>query len=152
MLPYLKDRPQSLNRHPNGIAGESFYQKDVTGKVPEWIDTFPYHSEADDKDRNFMVCTDESSLLYIASLGCIEMNPWSSTIQSPDKPDWCIIDLDPDNNTFDSVIEAALVTKDVLDSVGVPSYPKTSGSTGMHIYIPLAAKYTFTSSQKSLRG
>ncbi|HNP21793.1 MAG TPA: DNA ligase D [Panacibacter sp.] len=151
MLPYLKDRPQSLNRHPNGIAGESFYQKDVTGKVPEWIDTFPYHSEADDKDRNFMVCTDESSLLYIASLGCIEMNPWSSTIQSPDKPDWCIIDLDPDNNTFDSVIEAALVTKDVLDSVGVPSYPKTSGSTGMHIYIPLAAKYTYEQSKEFAR-
>jgi bifunctional non-homologous end joining protein LigD len=96
MLPYMKDRPQSLNRHPDGITGESFYQKDVTGKVPDWITTFPYHAEGDERDKNFMVCTDEASLLYIASLGCIEMNPWSSKVQYPDYPDWCIIDLDPD--------------------------------------------------------
>jgi bifunctional non-homologous end joining protein LigD len=118
MLPYMKDRPQSLNRHPNGINGESFYQKDVKGKVPGWIGTFPYRSEADNRDKEFMVCTDEASLLYIASLGCIEMNPWSSTVQAPDHPDWCIIDLDPDKNTFDQVIEAAQVTKQVLDAAG----------------------------------
>ena len=151
MLPYMKDRPQSLNRHPNGINGESFYQKDVTGKAPEWIKTFPYHSEADNRDKNFMVCTDESSLLYIASLGCIEMNPWSSRIQSPDNPDWCIIDLDPDKNTFDKVVEAALAVKDVLDGAGIPSYPKTSGSTGMHIYIPLGAKYSYEQSKEFAR-
>ena len=107
MLPYMKDRPQTLNRYPNGINGESFYQKDVTGKVPDWIETFPYHSDADNEDKNFLVCTDEASLLYIASIACIEMNPWSSRVQSPDNPDWCIIDLDPDKNTFDQVIEAA---------------------------------------------
>jgi bifunctional non-homologous end joining protein LigD len=151
MLPYMKDRPQSLNRHPNGINGESFYQKDVTGKVPDWINTFPYHSEADDRDKNFMVCTDEASLLYIASLGCIEMNPWSSRIHSPDNPDWCIIDLDPDKHNFDKVVEAALATKDVLDSAGIPSYPKTSGSTGMHVYIPLGAKYTYEESKEFAR-
>jgi bifunctional non-homologous end joining protein LigD len=151
MLPYMKDRPQSLNRHPNGINGESFYQKDVTGKVPDWIKTFPYHSEGDNRDKNFMVCTDESSLLYIASLGCIEMNPWSSRIESPDNPDWCIIDLDPDKNTYDKVVEAALAVKDVLDNAGIPSYPKTSGSTGMHIYIPLGAKYTYEQSKEFAR-
>ncbi|HUR11369.1 MAG TPA: DNA ligase D, partial [Flavitalea sp.] len=95
MLPYMKDRPQTLNRHPHGIEGESFYQKDVKGKVPEWIKPFPYHSETDGRDKDFLVCTDESSLLYIASLGCIEMNPWHSRMQHPDNPDWCIIDLDP---------------------------------------------------------
>ena len=151
MLPYMKDRPQSLNRHPNGINGESFYQKDVTGKVPDWISTFPYRSEDEDKDKNFLVCTDEASLLYIASLGCIEMNPWSSRLQYPDNPDWCIIDLDPGKNTFDEVIEAALATKDVLDSAGIPSYPKTSGSTGMHVYIPLGAKYTYEESKEFAR-
>ncbi len=151
ILPYMKDRPQSLNRHPNGITGESFYQKDVTGKVPDWIKTLPYHSEADARDKNFMVCTDEASLLYIASLGCIEMNPWSSRIQSPDNPDWCIIDLDPDNNKFEHVIEAAQVTRQILASAGLAGYCKTSGSTGLHIYIPLAAKYDYDASKEFAR-
>jgi bifunctional non-homologous end joining protein LigD len=151
MLPYMKDRPQSLNRHPNGINGKSFYQKDVTGKVPDWIATFPYHSDADGRDKNFLVCTDEASLLYIASLGCIEMNPWSSRIQTPDHPDWCLIDLDPDKTTFNQVIEAAQVTKEILDAAGVPSCCKTSGSTGLHIYIPLGAKYTYEQSKEFAR-
>lgn len=148
MLRYMKDRPQSLNRHPHGIDGESFYQKNVTGKVPGWITTFPYHSGRDGHDKNFLVCTDEASLLFIASMGCIEMNPWQSRIQSPDNPDWCIIDLDPDKNTFDQVIEAANVTKKVLDALKVPGFCKTSGSTGLHIYIPLGAKYNYEDSKE----
>lgn len=151
MLPYMKDRPQSLNRHPNGINGKSFYQKDVTGKVPDWLHKFPYHSDADGRDKNFLVCTDEASLLYIASLGCIEMNPWSSRVQQPDHPDWCMIDLDPDKNTFDQVITAAQVTKQVLDAAGIPSCCKTSGSTGLHIYIPLGTKYTYEQSKEFAR-
>jgi len=151
ILPYMKDRPQSLFRHPNGIAGASFYQKDVTGKVPDWVKTFPYHSEGDARDKNFMVCTEEASLLYIASLGCIEMNPWSSRIQSPDNPDWCIIDLDPDNNKFEQVIEVAQVTRQILESAGLTGYCKTSGSTGLHIYIPLAAKYNYDDSKEFAR-
>jgi bifunctional non-homologous end joining protein LigD len=83
----------------------------------------------------------------MASLGCIEMNPWFSRVKSPDNPDYCVIDLDPDKNTFDQVIEAALEVKKVLDVIDVPSYPKTSGSTGMHIYIPLDAKYDYDQSQ-----
>lgn len=151
MLPYLKDRPQSMNRHPHGITGESFYQKDVTGKAPDWVETYLYHSDADDRDRHYLVCTNEAGLLYMASLGCIEINPWSSRAQKPDHPDWCIIDLDPDTNSFEQVIEAAQVTKQVLDELGVPSYPKTSGSTGIHIYIPLGAKYTYEQSKEFAR-
>jgi bifunctional non-homologous end joining protein LigD len=148
ILPYLKDRPQSMNRFPNGIYGESFYQKDVTGKAPPWVKTYLYHSKADERDRHFLVCTNEASLLYMASLGCIEMNPWSSTVKKPDNPDWCIIDLDPDKNPFNQVIETAQVVKEVLDSLKVPSYCKTSGSTGLHIYIPLGAKYTYEQSKE----
>lgn len=148
MLPYMQDRPQTLNRFPNGINGKSFYQKDVTGKVPSWLKTHPYYSETDERQKHFLVCTNEASLLYIASLGCIEMNPWSSRSETPDHPDWCIIDLDPDKNTFDQVIEAALVTKQVLDSIGVVSFCKTSGSTGLHIYIPLGGKYTYEDSKE----
>lgn len=94
---------------------------------------------------------DDASLLYMASLGCIEMNPWHSKVQSEDYPDWCIIDLDPSKNTFEQVIQAAQVTKEILDSMNVPSYPKTSGSTGMHIYIPLGAKYTYEQSKEFAR-
>lgn len=148
ILPYLKDRPQTLNRFPNGIYHQSFYQKDVTGKAPDWIKTHPYYSDADEREKHFLVCTNEASLLYIASLGCIEINPWSSKTTSPDNPDWCIIDLDPDKNTFEQVIEAAQVTKQLLDSIGVPSYCKTSGSTGLHIYIPLGAKYDYEDSKE----
>jgi bifunctional non-homologous end joining protein LigD len=148
MLPYVKDKPQTLNRYPNGIEGKTFYQKDVKGKAPDWVKTFPYHSYADGKDKEFAVITDEASLLYIAAMGCIEINPWSSRTATPDNPDWCIIDLDPDKNTFEQVIETACVTKQILDAIEVPAYCKTSGSTGLHIYIPFGAKYDYESSKE----
>src|SRR5690606_35000335 len=146
ILPYLKDRPQSLNRFPNGIHGKSFYQKDVKGKAPDWVKTFPY-TTSDGEDKEYLVGADEATLLWMASLGCIEMNPWFSKVQSPDNPDYCIIDLDPDKNTFDQVIEAARAVKWVVDKLDIPGYCKTSGSTGMQIYIPLDAKYSYDQSQ-----
>ena len=147
ILPYLVNRPQSLNRYPNGIKGHSFYQKDVTGKAPDWVEQFPYHT-SEGEDKNFLVPQDEASLLYMANLGAIEMNPWNSTIEKPDHPDWCLIDLDPDKgNSFEQVIETAQVVKQVLEEMGVTGYPKTSGSTGIHVYIPLGAKYTYDQCQ-----
>ena len=151
ILPYLKDRPQSMLRHPDGINGISFYYKNIKGKAPDWLETYDYHSEGDGEDKEYLVAKDDASLLYMASLGCIEMNPWSSTVENEDYPDWCIIDLDPAKNTFDQVIKAARVTKDVLENMGVVGYPKTSGSTGIHIYIPLAAKYTYEQSKEFAR-
>jgi bifunctional non-homologous end joining protein LigD len=146
ILPYLKDRPMSLNRFPGGIHGQSFYQKDVKGKAPEWADTFPY-TTGDGEDKEYLLGNDDAALLWMASLGCIEMNPWFSRSQSPDNPDYCVIDLDPDKNTFDQVIHVAQIVKEVLDKMEVPGYAKTSGSTGMHIYIPLGAKYSYDQSQ-----
>jgi bifunctional non-homologous end joining protein LigD len=146
MMPYLKDRPMSLNRFPNGIHGPSFYQKNVAEKAPDWARTMPYVT-SEGEHKQYMVAMDEDSLLWMASLGCIEMNPWFSRVQSPDNPDFAVIDLDPDKNTFDQVIEAAQEVRKVLDAIDVPGYPKTSGSTGMHIYIPLGAKYTYDQSQ-----
>lgn len=152
ILPYLKNRPQSLNRFPNGINGENFYQKDVTDKVPDWIDKYQYHTDDSDEDKHFMVGNNKATLLYMANLGCIEINPWSSTTKKPDYPTWCILDLDPDKgNSFDEVIEAAQVIKQILDDMKVPGYCKTSGSTGLHIYIPLGAKYTYEQSKEFAR-
>jgi bifunctional non-homologous end joining protein LigD len=146
MMPYLKDRPMSLNRFPGGIHGKSFYQKNVTDKAPDWAKTFD-HVTGEGKVTKYLVGTDEASLLWMNSLGCIEINPWFSRAEIPDNPDYCVIDLDPDKHTYDQVVQAAREVKKVLDAIGVPSFPKTSGSTGMHIYIPLGAKYSYDQSQ-----
>ncbi|GAA4317142.1 DNA ligase D [Compostibacter hankyongensis] len=152
ILPYLKNRPQSLNRFPDGYRGKHFYQKDVSGKIPSWIDTLPYKSQDDDRRKKFLVVTNEASLLYVANYGCVEMNPWNSTVKKPENPDWCILDLDPDvKGNFGQVIEAARVIHELLEDAGIPSYPKTSGSTGMHIYIPLHARYTYEESKEFAR-
>jgi len=143
ILPFLKNRPQSLNRFPNGIEGLSFYQKDVTRSAPEWIQQFPYKTS-----EVFLIVQDESDLLWMANLGAIEMNPWNSTIATPDHPTWCIIDIDPTAfNTFEQVIETAQATKQVLDALKIEGYCKTSGASGMHIYIPLGSKYTYDQCQ-----
>lgn len=153
MMPYLLDRPMSLHRHPDGYKGPGFYQKDVRGKVPDWAETMPYESEEEKGvKKEFLVCTDEAALLYMANLGCIEINPWSSTAKNPDFPDWCILDLDPDKKTdFDRVIEVAQTGHALLEDAGIPSFCKTSGSTGLHLYIPLAGQYTYDQSQEFAR-
>lgn len=152
ILPYLVDRPQSMNRHVNGITGKSFYQKDVTGKAPDWVRKMPYHSEADERDKNFLVCDGEASLLYMAGLGCIELNPWHSKQETPDAPDWCVIDLDPGTRTdFEQVIKTAQEVYALLSDLKVKSYCKTSGSTGLHIYIPLGGKYSYEQSKEFAR-
>jgi bifunctional non-homologous end joining protein LigD len=149
MMPYMKDRPQSLNRFPDGINGESFYHKNMGGKVDKWLKTFRRVSESDNGEpKDFLICTNTASLIYMANLGCIEMNPWHSRVQSPHYPDWCVIDLDPGNISFEKVIETARVVHEVLESLQVPCYPKTSGSTGIHIYIPLGAKYNYEQSKQ----
>lgn len=143
MLPYLKDRPQSLNRYPNGIEGDSFFQKDVKNLLAEWIRTIPITSGPEEKIVNYLVCEDKASLIYMANLGCIEINPWSSRIHSLNNPDFMIIDLDPLDISFNKVIETALVVKEILDQAGADSYCKTSGATGLHILVPLAAQYDY---------
>ncbi len=148
IMPYMKDRPQSLNRYPGGITGESFYHKNMAGKAEKWIKTFERFSESSGEPKDFLICTNTASLLYMANLGCIEMNPWHSRVQSPHMPDWSVIDLDPADISFEKVIETARVVGEILDTLQIPSYPKTSGSTGIHIYIPLGAKYNYEQSKQ----
>ncbi|MEX0966211.1 MAG: DNA ligase D [Bacteroidia bacterium] len=143
IVPYLKDRPQSLHRHPDGINGEAFYQKDMGTLPPSWIARYKVPRNSADADINYMLVQDAASLLWMVNLGCIEINPWSSRVQQPDHPDYVVIDIDPAQNTFEEVIEVALAVKEVLDEAAIAGYPKTSGATGMHIYIPLGAKHTY---------
>jgi len=149
ILPYMLDRPQSLNRHPNGIDEMNFYQKDMKGKVPEWAQTHIDFSESTNQNVEYLVCANEATLIYMANLGCIEMHPWHSRTQSWQQPDWCLIDLDPDDkNSFDEVIQVAQVVKKLLDSINVDSCVKTSGSSGIHIYIPFGAQYSYDQSKQ----
>jgi bifunctional non-homologous end joining protein LigD len=143
ILPYLKDRPQSLHRHPNGINGESFFQKNITTKVPEFVQTTKLVLETEKKSITSILCNNQETLLYLANLGCIEINPWNSKVKKIDYPDWAVIDLDPGKIGFDKVIETAIETRKLLDKIDVPSYPKTSGKTGLHIFIPMGAKYDY---------
>ncbi|MBO3099050.1 DNA ligase D [Gelidibacter pelagius] len=143
ILPYLKDRPESLHRHPSGILGESFYQKDHEN-LPSWIETATIASKSSEKEINYLLCQNQASLLYMNNLGCIELHPWHSTIYQLDRPDYAIIDLDPsEKNTFEQVIETALAAKSVLDRANIKGYCKTSGASGMHIYIPMGGLYSY---------
>ena len=144
MLPYLKDRPQNLHRHPNGIKKQGFYQKDNEGNLPDWVATTEIYSESSEKDIEYLLCQNEATLLYMANLGCIEINPWNSRIDNLDNPDYTVIDLDPsDKNTFDEVIEVAQAAKEVMDIAKIDGFCKTSGSSGLHIYIPLGGNYSY---------
>jgi bifunctional non-homologous end joining protein LigD len=143
ILPYIKDRPHSLLRQPNGINGQSFFQKDVDNMPPDWVKTVPIYSESNQKEINYLVADSLDSLLYMVQLGCIEINPWNSRVSRLDKPDWCVIDLDPEDIGFQEVIKVAKVVHGLCDELKVPHFPKTSGKTGIHIYIPLGAGYSY---------
>lgn len=143
ILPYLKDRPLSLLRQPNGIQGEGFFQKNMT-HLPDWVPTADIFSDSHKDTLHWMVGGDLDTLLYAVQLGSIEINPWNSRIRQLDKPDWIVIDLDPEGTiTFKDVVTVAHTVKEICDEWKIPGYPKTSGKTGVHIYIPMGAKYTY---------
>lgn len=144
ILPYLKNRPLSLKRNPNGITDKGFYHKDAADEGPAWIKSFDEYAESSRKVVNYIVCNDKATLIYLANLGCIEMNPWNSTVRTPDKPTYLMIDIDPsEKNTFDQVISVAQAVQEVLNRAGAVSFCKTSGATGLHVYVPLNARYTY---------
>ncbi|HXA00809.1 MAG TPA: non-homologous end-joining DNA ligase, partial [Cytophagaceae bacterium] len=143
ILPYLKDRPESLRRSPEGVNGFSFFQKDMPATTPEWIFQKKIWSESNEAYINYMFCQDKASLIYMANLGCIEINPWNSRLNNLNKPDYIVIDLDPQDVSFNEVIRVAQAVKEVLDRVGIEGYCKTSGSRGLHVYIPMNAKYDY---------
>jgi bifunctional non-homologous end joining protein LigD len=143
ILPYLKDRPQSLKRNPNGITNPGFFQKDA-GDAPSWIKSVPLRAESANRTIDYILCNDRATLAYLNNLGCIEFNPWNSRVAKLDYPDYMVFDLDPaDENTFDQVVETALVIRDILNKAGADSYCKTSGASGLHVYVPLHARYTY---------
>jgi bifunctional non-homologous end joining protein LigD len=137
LLPYLKDRPLSLKRYPNGIHEPFFFQKNTPASYPSWLRT-----ETID-DIRYVLAEDHASVLYLTNLGCIDQNPWMSRVGSLSNPDFILIDLDPHECEFSRIVEAALLVKAKLDAVDLQGYPKTTGGDGMHIYVPIEPHYTY---------
>jgi bifunctional non-homologous end joining protein LigD len=142
LLPYLADRPLVLTRYPDGIDGKSFYQKDAPVYVPDWIRLQALWSEGSEREIRYFLLDNEEGLAYVANLGAIPLHIWSSRLGSLQHPDWCILDLDPKGAPFTHVVRAARAIHRLCDAVGLPNFVKTSGSTGLHVLIPLGARYT----------
>ena len=144
LIPHLLDRPLVFDRYPNGIHGEHFYQKDAHDYTPEWIRTQEIWSPDVERHIRYFIGADRDQLLYIANMGAIAQNPWSSRVQSIDYPDFAIFDLDPVDAPYAVVQEVALVLKAILDELQLRAYPKTSGASGIHVYLPvLEDRFTY---------
>ncbi|HKJ02285.1 MAG TPA: DNA ligase D [Longimicrobiales bacterium] len=143
MLPYLEDRPLVMTRFPDGITGKSFFQKDAPPFAPEWIRRVTLWSEGSERELSYFVAEDLESLLYVINLGTIPLHIWSSRVSTLATPDWCVLDLDPKEAPFEDVVELARTIHGICDEIGLPCFPKTSGSSGIHVLVPLGRQLTF---------
>jgi bifunctional non-homologous end joining protein LigD len=143
LLPHLKDRPLSMKRYPNGIHQDYFFQKNAPDHFPDWLRLEPISEHGGTKLNHYPLANDRASLLYLVNLGCIDHNPWMSRVGSLDKPDWMLLDLDPVDTSFDQIVEAARLVREVLSELGLEGYPKTTGGDGMHVYVPLEPEYSY---------
>ncbi|ALM47618.1 hypothetical protein AMR72_01115 [Flavobacterium psychrophilum] len=143
VLHYIKDRPQSMRRNPDGIKNEGFFQKDMAGKAPSWAKTRKIKSSSKGESVEYLICNDKETLIYMANLGCIEINPWSSRVGSINNPDYIIFDLDPNKASLKDLVTTAKKVKEILDSLSIKGYLKTSGGKGLHVFIPIQPKYTY---------
>jgi len=141
IMPFLKDRPAILQRYPRGIKAPMFFQQDLES-APAFIKTVRLTNQ-EGRELNYAVFTTVGSLLHFVNLGTIEQHPWHSTTKHLDKPDYLMLDLDPKEAPWKNVLEVALVCQEVFDELGLPAFPKTSGSSGIHVYLPLKPKYDF---------
>ncbi len=147
LLPYLKDRPVVLTRYPDGIDGKSFFQKDAPAYAPSWLRLETMWSEHAEREIRYFVLDDVESLLYVANMGTIPLHVWSSRVAALERPDWCILDLDPKGAPLKHVVRIARHLHELCDDLGLGNFVKTSGSTGLHVLIPLGARYTYEQSR-----
>jgi bifunctional non-homologous end joining protein LigD len=149
LVPHLRDRPFTLKRYPNGIAADFFFQKDAPKGMPEWIPTRPFvvsTRETPRRKRRIQtpLVNEELALLWMVNMGCIDMNVWYSRVDRPERPDFVLFDLDPSPDVgFKETVQVALLVKEVLDALELEGYPKTSGSDGIHVLVPIERRYTY---------
>ena len=147
MLPYLQDRPLVMTRYPDGIDGKSFFQKDAPPYAPDWFRRITVWSEGSERELSYFVAEDVESLLYVANMGTIPLHIWSSRIETLAQPDWCILDLDPKEAPFTDVVKVARAIKALCDEIELPAFAKTSGSSGIHVLVPLGRQLTYEQSR-----
>lgn len=143
ILPYLDQRPVVMTRFPDGIAGKSFFQKDAPDYAPGWLRRIKIWSEDSQRELNYFVVSEEAGLLYIANMASIPLHVWGSRVGSLDRPDWCILDIDPKGAPFAHVIDVSRAVKALCDEIELPAFIKTSGSSGLHVLIPLGRQCSF---------
>ena len=156
LLRFLEDRPLVLTRYPDGIHGKSFFQKNAPGFQPEWVRTEAIWSRGSERDIHYFIADDPAMLVFVANLGAIPLHVWASRVGRLDRPDWCLLDLDPKHKRdgeetyapFADVVEVARTIGDLCDEIGLPSYPKTSGSSGIHVMIPLGGQLEYDQSRQ----
>ena len=147
LLPYLKDRPLVLTRYPDGIHGKSFFQKDAPVYAPDWLRLETMWSEHAEREIRYFIVEDIDALTYVANMGAIPLHIWSSRVSQLQHPDWCILDLDPKGAPFTDVIAIARALRRLCEDIGLPNYVKTSGSSGLHVLVPLGARYSYEHSR-----
>jgi bifunctional non-homologous end joining protein LigD len=143
VLPYLKDRPTVLDRYPDGIDGERFYQKDMPDWIPPWLRTTTLWSEHSQREIHYVLIDDADGLAFVANLASIPIHCWASRVGVLERPDWSIVDFDPKNAPKEWVVPLALAVHELCEAVGLPNYVKTSGQSGLHVLIPLGGQCTF---------
>jgi bifunctional non-homologous end joining protein LigD len=148
LLPYLVDRPLVLDRYPDGIDGKSFFQKNAPEFVPDWVRTQTVGDG--DQATTYFIVEDVESLRYLANLASIPLHVWASRVSGLGSPDWCVLDLDPKEAPFADVVTVAKSVKQICEAMGLPSYPKTSGKTGLHVLVPMGNDSTYE--QQKLLG
>ncbi|MDK2822126.1 MAG: bifunctional non-ous end joining protein LigD [Clostridia bacterium] len=146
ILPHLINRPFVMKRYPDGIQGKFFYQKQCPAHAPKWISTVNIEK------RQMILCNDADTLIWLINLGCIELHHWLAKLPHLENPDIIVFDLDPEPPAkFADTLKVALIIKEILSTVNISCYPKTSGSEGLHIYVPIEPKYSFEVIRKTLK-
>jgi bifunctional non-homologous end joining protein LigD len=152
LVPHLRGRPFTMRRHPDGWQGKHFFQKQAPSHMPSWIKRVPFPAstrEGEKKVIDYALVDDELALLWMVNMGCIDMHVWASRADRPERPDWVMFDLDPSEGAgFDDVVTVAQLVKETLDLLELEGFPKTSGSRGIHILVPIARRHTFAEARE----
>jgi bifunctional non-homologous end joining protein LigD len=147
LVPHLRDRPFTMKRHPDGWQGKHFFQKDTPKHAPSWLRTVPFpatNRQGETRTIDYALVNDELALLWMVNMGCIDMHAWTSRADRPHRPDWVIFDLDPSEGAgFEEVIETALLVRQMLELLELESFPKTSGSRGIHVLVPITRRHGY---------
>ena len=144
LAPHLAERPLVVTRYPSGAGRKGFYQKNAPEGTPDWVHTYPLYSSHSRRHLNFVICDNLATMVWLANQACIELHPWMSRIGSLDRPDFLVFDLDPSEGaTYEDVCQVAEVVREVLNYLNLQFYLKTSGATGLHVFVPVINTHTY---------